>query len=166
MMTVLTRSETNRLRIHLRQIDPHAFITIVNSSEIIGKGFRSIWCLPANAEDWFFHNRTVWWSLILKPERNTGHDFQNHASNSPHPFLRQYRSGILPTDWWTLRSWMPWIFFWKKWISRFSTGTRNPSADLFSYWRSHDKRGGKRPYFSSSSIFSWRRMGDRKCGYL
>lgn len=42
MMTVLTRSETNRLRIHLRQIDPHAFITIVNSSEIIGKGFRSI----------------------------------------------------------------------------------------------------------------------------
>ena len=24
------------------QIDPHAFITIVNSSEIIGKGFRSI----------------------------------------------------------------------------------------------------------------------------
>ena len=42
LMTVLTRSETNRLRIHLRQIDPHAFITIVNSSEIIGKGFRSI----------------------------------------------------------------------------------------------------------------------------
>ena len=42
MMTVLTRSETNRLRIYLRQIDPHAFITIVNSSEIIGKGFRSI----------------------------------------------------------------------------------------------------------------------------
>lgn len=41
LMTVLTRSETNRLRIHLRQIDPHAFITIVNSSEIIGKGFRS-----------------------------------------------------------------------------------------------------------------------------
>ena len=40
--SVLTRSETNRLRIHLRQIDPHAFITIVNSSEIIGKGFRSI----------------------------------------------------------------------------------------------------------------------------
>ena len=23
-----------------------------------------------------------------------------------------------------------------------------------------------KPYFSSSSIFSWRRMGDRKCGYL
>lgn len=42
LMTVLTRSETNRLRIYLRQLDPHAFITIVNSSEIIGKGFRSI----------------------------------------------------------------------------------------------------------------------------
>lgn len=42
LMTVLTRSETNRLRIFLRQLDPHAFITIVNSSEIIGKGFRSI----------------------------------------------------------------------------------------------------------------------------
>ena len=42
IINVLTRSETNRLRIHLRQIDPHAFITIVNSSEIIGKGFRSI----------------------------------------------------------------------------------------------------------------------------
>lgn len=42
LMTVLTRSETNRLRIYLRKLDPHAFITIVNSSEIIGKGFRSI----------------------------------------------------------------------------------------------------------------------------
>lgn len=42
LMTVLTRGETNRLRIYLRQIDPHAFITIVNSSEIIGKGFRTI----------------------------------------------------------------------------------------------------------------------------
>ena len=42
LMTVLTRSETTRLRIFLHKIDPHAFITIVNSSEIIGKGFRSI----------------------------------------------------------------------------------------------------------------------------
>ena len=42
LMTLLTRSETNRLRIYLRHLDPHAFITIVNSSEIIGKGFRSI----------------------------------------------------------------------------------------------------------------------------
>lgn len=42
LMTVLTRAETARLRIFLRRIDPHAFMTIVNSSEIIGKGFRSI----------------------------------------------------------------------------------------------------------------------------
>lgn len=42
LMTVLTRGETARLRIYLRKIDPHAFMTIVNSSEIVGKGFRSI----------------------------------------------------------------------------------------------------------------------------
>ena len=42
LMTVLTRSEAARLRIFLRKIDPTAFMTIVNSSEIIGKGFRSI----------------------------------------------------------------------------------------------------------------------------
>lgn len=42
LMTVLTRSEAARLRIYLRRIDPHAFMTIVNSSEIVGKGFRSI----------------------------------------------------------------------------------------------------------------------------
>lgn len=42
LMTVLTRAETARLRIFLRRTDPHAFMTIVNSSEIIGKGFRSI----------------------------------------------------------------------------------------------------------------------------
>ena len=42
LVTVLTRAEATRLRIYLRKIDPKAFITIVNSSEIIGKGFRSI----------------------------------------------------------------------------------------------------------------------------
>lgn len=42
LVTVLTRSEAARLRIFLRKKDPTAFITIVNSSEIIGKGFRSI----------------------------------------------------------------------------------------------------------------------------
>jgi uncharacterized membrane-anchored protein YitT (DUF2179 family) len=42
LMTVLTRSEAARLRIFLRKADPHAFMTIVNSSEIIGKGFRSV----------------------------------------------------------------------------------------------------------------------------
>ena len=42
LMTVLARSEATRLRIFLRRLDPQAFMTIVNSSEIVGKGFRSI----------------------------------------------------------------------------------------------------------------------------
>ncbi len=42
LMTVLTRHQAAMLRNFLRATDPHAFITIVNSSEIIGKGFRSI----------------------------------------------------------------------------------------------------------------------------
>lgn len=42
LMTVLTRREATRLRLFLRETQAHAFITIVNSSEIIGKGFRSI----------------------------------------------------------------------------------------------------------------------------
>ena len=41
MMTVLTRRQAALLRDFLRKHDPHAFITIVNSSEIIGKGFRA-----------------------------------------------------------------------------------------------------------------------------
>ena len=42
LMTVLTRSQAQHLRRFVRLNDPHAFITIVNSSEIVGKGFRSI----------------------------------------------------------------------------------------------------------------------------
>ena len=42
LMTVLTRREAARLRDFLRYNDRKAFITIVNSSEIIGKGFRSV----------------------------------------------------------------------------------------------------------------------------
>ena len=42
LMTVLTRHQAAMLRNFLRATDPHAFITIVNSSEIIGKGFRAI----------------------------------------------------------------------------------------------------------------------------
>lgn len=42
LMTVLTRHEAALLRNHIRTTDPHAFITIVNSSEIIGKGFQSV----------------------------------------------------------------------------------------------------------------------------
>ena len=42
LMTVLTRSQAQHLRRFVRRHDPHAFITIVNSSEIVGKGFRSV----------------------------------------------------------------------------------------------------------------------------
>ncbi len=42
VMTVLTRREATRLRDFLRTHDGKAFITIVNSSEIIGKGFRTV----------------------------------------------------------------------------------------------------------------------------
>ena len=41
LMTVLTRQQAQMLRNFIRIHDPHAFITIVNSSEIIGKGFLS-----------------------------------------------------------------------------------------------------------------------------
>ena len=40
--TALTRRQAVLLRNYIRKIDPHAFITMVNSSEIIGKGFREI----------------------------------------------------------------------------------------------------------------------------
>ena len=42
LMTVLTRAQAQHLRRFVRRNDPHSFITIVNSSEIVGKGFRSI----------------------------------------------------------------------------------------------------------------------------
>ena len=38
----LTRGQAQKLRLHVRGLDDHAFITIVNSSEIVGKGFRAI----------------------------------------------------------------------------------------------------------------------------
>ncbi len=40
LMTVVSRSEAVRLRIFIRQSDPHAFQIITTSTEIIGKGFR------------------------------------------------------------------------------------------------------------------------------
>ncbi len=40
--TVLTRRQAIRLRSFIRNVDHSAFITISNTSEIIGKGFRSI----------------------------------------------------------------------------------------------------------------------------
>ena len=40
IMTCLTRGEASKLRRFVHVHDPHAFLTLVNSSEIIGKGFR------------------------------------------------------------------------------------------------------------------------------
>lgn len=40
--TVCKRIEAIRLRKHIKEIDPHAFIIITTSSEIIGRGFRSV----------------------------------------------------------------------------------------------------------------------------
>ena len=42
IMEALTRRQAGLLRDFLRREDPEAFLTIVNSSEIIGKGFQSI----------------------------------------------------------------------------------------------------------------------------
>ena len=40
--TVCKRYEAIKLRSHIKEIDPHAFIIITTSSEIIGRGFRSV----------------------------------------------------------------------------------------------------------------------------
>ena len=40
--TVCKRIEAIRLRHHIKEIDPHAFIIITTTSEIIGRGFRSV----------------------------------------------------------------------------------------------------------------------------
>lgn len=40
--TVCKRIEAVRLRSRIKEIDPHAFIIITTSSEIIGRGFRSV----------------------------------------------------------------------------------------------------------------------------
>lgn len=40
--TVCKRIEAVRLRTRIKEIDPHAFIIITTSSEIIGRGFRSV----------------------------------------------------------------------------------------------------------------------------
>ena len=42
LMTVVNRSQAIRLQMFVRSIDPHSFITITSSSEIIGKGFRGM----------------------------------------------------------------------------------------------------------------------------
>ena len=40
--TVCRRMEAIRLRRSIREIDPHAFVIITTTSEIVGKGFRSV----------------------------------------------------------------------------------------------------------------------------
>lgn len=40
--TVVSRGQAVALRKYIREIDPNSFITITNTSEIIGKGFRSV----------------------------------------------------------------------------------------------------------------------------
>ena len=40
LMTVMNRREAIQLRRYVRQVDPRAFVLIMNTSEIIGKGFR------------------------------------------------------------------------------------------------------------------------------
>lgn len=42
IMSVLSRREAVQLRRYAREVDPGAFITIVDSSEIVGKGFRGV----------------------------------------------------------------------------------------------------------------------------
>lgn len=39
VMSVLSRHEAMRLRQYVRSLDDHAFMTVVNSPEIIGRGF-------------------------------------------------------------------------------------------------------------------------------
>lgn len=40
ILTVMKRSQAVQLRMFIKKTDPHAFMMITNSSEIIGKGFR------------------------------------------------------------------------------------------------------------------------------
>ena len=40
LMTVMKRHEAIMLRKYVKMVDPHAFVLIMNTGEIIGKGFR------------------------------------------------------------------------------------------------------------------------------
>ena len=42
LMTVMNRREAIMLRRYVRQVDPHAFVLIMNTGDIIGKGFRGV----------------------------------------------------------------------------------------------------------------------------
>jgi len=42
LLTVMNRREAILLRKYVRQVDPHAFVLIMNTGEIVGKGFRGV----------------------------------------------------------------------------------------------------------------------------
>ena len=42
IFTVVNRREVAILEEHINSIDPHAFITIMDASEILGEGFQSL----------------------------------------------------------------------------------------------------------------------------
>ncbi len=41
IMTICRRPEAARLKLKIKEIDPHAFVTVQSTSEIIGRGFRA-----------------------------------------------------------------------------------------------------------------------------
>ena len=42
LLTVMKRHEAVLLRRYVKQVDPHAFVLIINTGEIVGKGFRGV----------------------------------------------------------------------------------------------------------------------------
>lgn len=42
LLTVMKRHEAVQLRRFVKQVDPHAFVLIINTGEIVGKGFRGV----------------------------------------------------------------------------------------------------------------------------
>ncbi len=42
MISVMNRSQANRLRNYLKKIDPNSFVIVTNTSDIIGKGFKQV----------------------------------------------------------------------------------------------------------------------------
>ncbi len=42
IFTVVNRREVTILQEYIRRVDPHAFVTVLNSNEILGEGFRSL----------------------------------------------------------------------------------------------------------------------------
>ena len=42
LLTVMKRHEAVLLRRYVKRVDPHAFVLIINTGEIVGKGFRGV----------------------------------------------------------------------------------------------------------------------------